>query len=157
AEGAVWLDAKRTSRYRFYQFFVNAEDSQVGTLLRTLTFLSQEEIEALEAESKSDPGARAAQKALARGVTSRVHWAGAVPRVVKASEVLFGSPLDDIGEEVFDELVGEVPSAAFEKSKLASPGAALVDVLVHAGLCPSKSQARKDIDGGGIYVNNLRV
>jgi tyrosyl-tRNA synthetase len=157
AEGAVWLDPKRTSRYRFYQFFVNAKDADVGTLLRTLTFLPREEIEALEAETVSNPGARAAQKALARELTALVHGREAVTAVVKASEILFGAPLDGISEEVLGEVVGEVPSAAIEKANLAAPGATLIDLLVHAGLCPSKSQARKDIEGGGIYLNNVRV
>ena len=157
AEGAVWLDPRRTSPYRFYQFFVNAEDAEVGALLRVLTFLSRQEIEGLEAELGKNPGARAAQKALARELTTLVHGAEAMAAAVKASEILFGAPLDDIGEDVFAQVVGEVPSAELDKAKLASPGAVLVDVLVHAGLCPSKNQARKDIEGGGIYVNNVRV
>jgi len=156
-DGAVWLDPKRTSRYRFYQFFVNTEDADVGTLLRALTFLTREEIEGLEAEHATNPGARAAQKALARELTTLVHGADAVSAVVKASDVLFGGSLDGVGEEVFREVVGEVPSAAFEGTKLAPPETVLTDVLVHAGLCPSKGRARQDIEGGGIYLNNVRV
>jgi tyrosyl-tRNA synthetase len=76
---------------------------------------------------------------------------------MKASEILFGGSLEGVSEEVFNDVVGEVPTTAFEKAKLASTGAALPEVLVHAGLCPSKGQARKDIEGGGIYVNNERV
>src|SRR5262245_18656979 len=106
ADGAVWLDPKRTSRYRFYQFFVNADDADVGRLLRTLTFLTPEEIQALEAELATNPGARAAQKALARELTTLVHGADSLRAVVKASEILFGAPLDGIGEDVFGEVVG---------------------------------------------------
>src|SRR5262245_395231 len=134
ADGAVWLDPKRTSRYRFYQFFVTADDADVGTLLRSLTFLTREEIQALEAEHASNPGGRAAQKALARELTTLVHGADSLRAVVKASEILFGAPLDGIGEDVFGEVVGEVPTQDLDRSSLASPGAALADVLVRAGL-----------------------
>src|SRR5207248_1222383 len=78
ATGTVWLDPKRTSPYRFYQFFVNTDDAEVVKLLKTLTFLSQEEITALENEVKTNPGARAAQKALAREMTTLVHGADAL-------------------------------------------------------------------------------
>ncbi|MBS0662710.1 MAG: tyrosine--tRNA ligase [Verrucomicrobia bacterium] len=157
ASGAVWLDAKRTSPYRFYQFFVNSDDADVGKLLRVLTFLSHGEIAALEAELKANPGARAAQKALARELTQLVHGADALAGAIKASEILFGGSLDGIGETVFADVVGEVSTKPLEPAKLAGAGTALTDLLVHAGLCPSKGQARKDIEGGGIYVNNVRV
>jgi tyrosyl-tRNA synthetase len=78
ASGAVWLDPRRTSPYRFYQFFVQVEDAEVAKLLKTLTFLSQDEIAALEAEVKANPAARAAQKALARELTTLVHGPEAV-------------------------------------------------------------------------------
>jgi tyrosyl-tRNA synthetase len=157
AEGAVWLDPKRTSPYRFYQFFVNAEDTDVAKLLRTLTFLEREEIESLERALQTDPGARAAQKALARELTTLVHGEDAVIAAVKASDILFGGSLDGVSEAVFGDVVGEVPTTAFEKAKLDSPGAPLAEVLVQVGLCPSKGQARKDIEGGGIYLNNERL
>ncbi|MBS0633375.1 MAG: tyrosine--tRNA ligase [Verrucomicrobia bacterium] len=157
AAGAVWLDPKRTSPYRFYQFFVNADDADVIKLLKVLTFLSREEISALETTLQTDPGARAAQKALAREITTLVHGADALAAAIKASEILFGGSLDGVTEELFNDVVGEVPTKDFEAAKLAAPGTALTDVLVHAGLCPSKGQARKDIEGGGIYVNNVRA
>jgi tyrosyl-tRNA synthetase len=157
AEGAVWLDPKRTSPYRFYQFFVNADDADAGKLLRTLTFLEREEIQNLEAAIQADPGARAAQKALARELTTLVHGEDALAAAVKASEILFGGSLEGVSEEIFGDVVGEVPTTEFEKAKLASPGAGVLDVLVHAGLCSSKGQARRDIEGGGIYLNNERL
>jgi len=157
AEGAVWLDPKRTSPYRFYQFFVNADDADAGKLLRTLTFLEREEIEGLEGALQADPSARAAQKALARELTRLVHGEDALTAAVKASEILFGGSLEGVSEEVFGYVVGEVPTMGFEKAKLASPGAALPDVLVHVGVCSSKGQARRDIEGGGIYLNNERL
>ena len=157
AEGAVWLDPKRTSRYRFYQFFVNADDAEVGTLLRALTFLPRPEIEALEAAQQANPGARPAQKALARELTLLVHGAEGLDAATRASEILFGGSLAGMSEEVFREAVGEVPTRDLEIARLATPGVAIPDVLVQAGLASSKGQARRDIEGGGVYLNNERV
>ena len=156
AGGAVWLDAKRTTPYRFYQFFINSDDTDVIKLLKVLTFLSQDEIVALEAELKANPGARAAQKALARAVTTLVHGESACTDAIRASEIMFGGGLDGIGESLFQDVVGEIPTKDLEKTKLEGLGTPLVELLVHAGLAPSKGQARKDIEGGGIYVNNVR-
>jgi tyrosyl-tRNA synthetase len=157
ASGSVWLDPKRTSPYRFYQFFVNADDADVVKLLKVLTFLSREEIENLEAELKANPGARTAQKALARELTTLVHGADVLAAALKASDILFGGSLDGISEEIFQDVVGEVPTKDVELAKLAAPGHSLIDLLVRSGLSPSKGQARKDVEGGGIYLNNFRT
>jgi len=157
ASGAVWLDPRRTSPYRFYQFFVNADDADVIKLLKVLTFLPHAEIDALEAGMKANPGARAAQKALARELTLLVHGPEALAAAIKASEILFGGSLEGISEAVFGDVVGEVPTKPLDRATLGGTGAALTDLLVLAGLAPSKGQARKDIEGGGIYVNNVRV
>jgi tyrosyl-tRNA synthetase len=157
ASGAVWLDAKRTSPYRFYQFFINADDADVVKLLKVLTFLSRDEITALEAGMKANPGARAAQKALARELTTLVHGADALAAAIKASEILFGGSLDGVTEQLFNDVGGEIPTKELAASSLAEPGMPLTDLLVHSGLATSKGQARKDIEGGGIYVNNVRV
>ncbi len=157
AAGAVWLDAKRTSPYRFYQFFVNSDDADVGKLLRVLTFLSHDEITALETAQQANPGARAAQKALARELTTLVHGADALAGAIKASEILFGGSLEGVSEAVFQDVVGEIPTHPLERAKLEGAGTGLTDLLVHAGLAPSKGQARKDVEGGGIYVNNVRA
>jgi tyrosyl-tRNA synthetase len=155
--GAVWLDPQRTSPYKFYQFFVNTEDAKVGEYLRKFTFLSRPEIEELEAKHAANPGVREAHKALARAVTALVHGPEALDAAVKASEILFGGPLDGITEVLFNDVAGEVPTRDLEKSKLEGTGAALTDLLVHSGLCPSKGQARKDLEGGGINLNNVRI
>ena len=157
AAGTVWLDPKRTSPYRFYQFFVNSDDADVGKLLKTLTFLSADEIAGLENETKANPGARAAQKALARELTTLVHGATECANAQRASELMFGGGLEGIAEEVFRDVVGEIPTKRFEAGKLAGAGTPLIDLLVHSGLATSKGQARKDIEGGGIYLNNVRV
>lgn len=156
ASGSVWLDPKRTTPYRFYQFFMQSEDSDMVKLLKVLTFLPQEEISALEAEMKANPGARAAQKALAKAVTTLVHGESACADAMRASEIMFGGGLDGIAETVFQDVVGEIPTKDLERAKLDGAGSSLLDLLVHAGLATSKGQARKDVEGGGIYVNNVR-
>ncbi len=154
--GAVWLDSQKTSPYRFYQFFIQADDAKVIEYLKMLTLLPLAEITALEAKHQANPGAREAHKALARAVTSLVHGDGATQEAIRASEILFGGNLDGVSESTFNEIVGEVPTKELEKTKLSNSGFPLVELLVHSGLCPSKGQARKDVEGGGVYVNNIR-
>jgi len=155
--GAVWLDPQKTSVYKFYQFWVNTDDRDVIRYLKYFTFLSKEEITALEGKHAENPGARDAHKALARAATDLIHGPNAVTEAIRASEILFGGELKGIAENMFNEIVGEVPTKEIEKSKLGGAGVLLVELLVHAGLCPSKGQARKDIDGGGVNVNNVRA
>ncbi|WP_414665074.1 tyrosine--tRNA ligase [Horticoccus sp. 23ND18S-11] len=157
ATGTVWLDPKRTSPYRFYQFFMQSEDADVVKLLKVLTFLTPDEITALETELKANPGARAAQKALARAMTLTVHGESALADAQRASEIMFGGGLEGVSEAVFADVVGEVPTKDLERAKLEGAGLSLLDVLVHSGLAPSKGQARKDVEGGGIYLNNVRA
>lgn len=157
ATGTVWLDAKRTSPYRFYQFFVNADDADVVKLLKFLTFLSRDEIAALEAERQANPGARAAQKALAREMTTLVHGPDALAAALKASEILFGGSLEGVTEEIFNDVVGEVPTKDLERARLDGAGAGIADLVVHAGLEASKGAARKSLEAGGVYLNNARV
>jgi tyrosyl-tRNA synthetase len=142
--------------YRFYQFWVRTDDRDVIRYLKYFSFLPREEIEALEAQHQARPEGRAAHKALAKAVTELIHGASATAEAIRASEILFGGGLDGISEATFDEIVGEVPSKAIERARLAGGGLSLIDVLVHAGLCPSKGQARKDVEGGGIYLGNVR-
>jgi tyrosyl-tRNA synthetase len=175
ASGAVWLDPQKTSPYRLYQFFVNTEDAKVCEYLRKFTFLTREQIEPLEAAHAANPGAREAHRALAREVTTLVHGADALAGALKASEILFGGSLDGVTEAIFNDVVGEVPTKEIEKSKLVAPsagtrnpdgsttisivgaGAAIADLVVHAGLEPSKGAARKSLEAGGVYLNNVRV
>jgi tyrosyl-tRNA synthetase len=155
--GSVWLDPKKTSPYRFYQFFINTDDRQVVGHLKKFTLLPRAEIEALAAEHKKNPGARAAQKALAREVTTLVHGQSACDDAVRASEIMFGGGLEGVTEEVFTDVVGEVPTKDLANERLADAGAPIIDLVVHAGLAPSKGQARKDLEAGGLYLNNIRV
>ena len=152
----LWLDPKRTSPYRFYQFFVQSDDRDIIKLLKVLTFLSQEEIVALESELVANPGARAPHKALARAVTDLVHGEAATSEAIRASEILFGGDLTGVGESTFNELLGEVPTHFVAADRLENEGMPLLELLVQAGLCASKGQARTDIQGGGVSVNNVR-
>jgi tyrosyl-tRNA synthetase len=154
--GAIWLDPKRTSVYRFYQFWINTDDRDAVRYLKYFTFLSKDEIEALEKKHAENPGPREAHRALAKAVTDLIHGPSATTEAIRASEILFGGELKGIAESTFNEIVGEVPTKEIEKSKLDGAGLPLVELLVYAGLCPSKGQARKDIEGGGVNVNNVR-
>jgi len=156
AAGAVWLDAKKTSVYRFYQFWIRTDDRDVIRYLKYFTFLSREEIESLAAQHHERPEARAAHKALAAAMTDLLHGANATTEAIRASDILFGGGLEGIAESTFNEIVGEVPTRDLDKSKLEGTGAPLPEVMAASGLCPSKGQARKDIEGGGVYVNNVR-
>jgi len=154
--GTIWLDARRTSVYKFYQFWIRTDDRDVIRYLKYFTFLSRDEISALEKQHSENPGARNAHKALARAVTDLVHGPEATAEAVRASDILFGGELSGISENTFSEIVGEVPTKDLEKSQLEGSGKPLVELLAYSGLCPSKGQARKDIEGGGVYVNNVR-
>ncbi|MBI2948633.1 MAG: tyrosine--tRNA ligase, partial [Verrucomicrobia bacterium] len=154
--GAVWLDPKKTSVYKFYQFWIRTDDRDVIRYLKFFTLFSRDEIQSLEKQHAEKPEARPGHQALAKSVTTLIHGETAAAEAVRASEILFGGGLDGVSETTFNEIVGEVPSKQFASAKLEGTGMPLVELLVHAGLCPSKGQARKDIEGGGIYVNNVR-
>ena len=156
AAGAIWLDSQRTSVYKFYQFWINTADADVIRYLKYFTFLPQTEIESLSVQHAANPGARVAHKALAKAATDLIHGPAATTEAVRASEILFGGELKDISEGIFNEIIGEVPTKEIEKPKLNGEGFPLVELVVYAGLCPSKGQARKDIEGGGVNLNNVR-
>jgi tyrosyl-tRNA synthetase len=125
-------------------------------MLKFFTFLSQEEIADLEKQHAEKPEGRVAHKALAKQVTDLIHGPNATAEAIRASEILFGGGLEGISEETFKDIVGEVPTKEIAKSKLERDGLPLVELLVEAGMTNSKGQARKDIEGGGININNMR-
>jgi tyrosyl-tRNA synthetase len=155
--GAVWLSAEKTSVYRFYQFLIQVEDAQVIQLLRYFTFLPHEEIEALAAEHAAAPEKREAHRRLALELTQLVHGEQATHDAIRASGILFGGSLEGITEAQFGEVAAEVPNVTLPHDLLGQPGAALPDLLVATKLSPSKSQARKDVEAGGVYLNNERA
>lgn len=155
AAGAIWLDANKTSVYRFYQFWIRTDDRDVIRYLKYFTFLSQEEVQDLEQKHLEAPERRSAQKALAEVMTTMIHGSEATTEAQKASQILFGGDLEGITEQTFTDIIDEVPSTTISRSKLGEDYS-IVDLVVETQLCPSKGQARKDIAGGGINLNNVR-
>jgi tyrosyl-tRNA synthetase len=157
AAGAIWLDPKRTSVYKFYQFWINTDDRDVIRYLKYFTFRTHEEIEVIEKQHAQNPGLRVAQRSLAISVTALIHGDQAADDALHASEILFGVYLGDrISESTFNEVIGEVPTKEIEKAKLDGAGMSLIELLVFAGLCSSKGHARKDVESGGIYIKGSR-
>ena len=153
--GTVWLDPTRTSPFAMYQFFVNTPDEQVGQLLRFLTFLSHGEIETLDAETRESPQRRAGQKALAAAVVTLVHGESEVAKCEEASGALFGEGIARLSEEMLVAVTEDAPTTAIPRGEILD-GLTLVDVLERTGLAKSKGDARRTIDQGGAYVNNVR-
>jgi tyrosyl-tRNA synthetase len=150
--GTVWLDPELTSPYAFYQFWLNADDRDVPTSLRTFSFRSRAEIEELERQTEERPAARAAQHALAEELTTLVHGAEECRRAVAASKALFGQgDLRELDAATLAAAVAELPRA--ETAELAP----LVDLLAATGLVPSKSAARRTVKEGGAYLNNSKI
>ena len=151
-DGALWLDPEMMSPYAFHQFWLNVEDEKVGELLRIFTFLSHDEIEALEEQTAEKPFLRAGQKALADAVTTEVHGAEETEHAKAAASALFG-----VGD--LRELNGETLAAALREagSTHATKGTGVVDLLVETGLVKSKGEARRTISEGGAYLNNERI
>jgi len=155
--GAVWLDVDRTSIYQFYQFWVRVDDRDIIRYLKYFTFLSQEKIEQLAKQHEAEPQARIAHKALAQEVTRLVHGEKATTEAIHASEILFGGGLDGITEATFCEIAREVPTCEFATDRFFGEGIWVPEILHEAGLAQSRGQARKDVKGGGVYVNSKRI
>ena len=155
--GAVWLDVNRTSIYQFYQFWVRVDDRDVVRYLKYFTFLSRDEVEELASQHEAEPHARIAHKALAWEVTALVHGEEAVTEAIRASEILFGGELEGITEATFREVAGEVPTCELSTDRFGGEGLWLPELLHEAGLAQSRGQARKDVKGGGVYVNGKRI
>jgi tyrosyl-tRNA synthetase len=153
--GALWLDPEMMSPYAFYQFWLNQGDAEVGGLLRVFTFLSREDIEALEAEHAEKPFLRAAQRRLAAEVTTLVHGAEETRQIQAASEALFG------GGDLTGLSSATLGAALTEAGAVRVEGGAelptIVDLLVASGLSASKGEARRTVAEGGAYLNNERV
>ena len=150
-KGAVWLDAGRTAPYDFHQFFLRSEDKDVGRLLRFYTFLAEPTLLALDEQTRTAPEKRQAQKTLAREVTTLVHGADEARKAEDAAQALFSGP-------TADGSIAIPPGApTTELSRLQLIGLSIVDLLVATQLSASKGAARRDIEGGGIRINDERV
>ena len=154
--GTVWLDAKRTSPFAMYQFFFNTADEQVGELLRFLTFLDHDEIRELDIETAEHPEHRRAQRWLARAVVGLVHGEAEVAKCEEASAALFSEEIAHLSEDMLLAVTADAPTTLVPRAELADGGLSLVDALQRTGLAKSKADARRTIDQGGAYVNNVQ-
>ncbi len=155
--GAVWLDPQRTSPFRFYQFWLNTDDRDAVAYLKYFTFLDEATVRELEAARDRAPGAREAQRTLAREVTRLVHGGEAVQRAEHASGLLFGEGIAELGADEVLSVFDDVPSTELPATQFAGEGIGLAELLVQTGLASSRGEAMRLIRGGGVYVNNRRV
>jgi tyrosyl-tRNA synthetase len=150
--GTIWLDAELTSPYAFYQFWVNADDADVPGYLRLFSMKDRDELTDLEAATRDRPAARLAQRELATELTTLVHGEEQARAVEEASRALFGQgALENLDEATLAAALLETPHAA------AGSGATLTDLLVATGLTSGRAAARRAVEEGGVYVNNVRV
>ena len=151
--GTVWVDPALTSPYAFHQFWLNVEDASVDRYLRVLTDRSPEELEALATRTAERPGAREAQRTLARDVTALVHGGAAVDAAEAAAAALFGrGDLGALPEDVLGAALAELPRVTVGEG-----ARTVVELLVATGLSPSRSAARRAVADGGAHVNNAAV
>lgn len=154
--GAIWLDASRTSPFAFYQYWFNVSDADVLQCLRFLTEIEQEEYHELEKAVSEDPGQRAAQRRLAGWLTQFIHGESGLQSAIRATEYLFGAEISDLSDQQLLEIFHDVPSGTLTRSELET-GFPIIDAPVRAGLCKSKSESRRSLEQGGVYVNNRRI
>lgn len=154
---AVWLDSKKTSPFRFYQFWINQPDANIEKYLKTYTFLSVAEIDALMTQHQNAPEERQAQETLARLVTEIVHGPAATAQAAAATDALFGStPFSELARDARTVAFAEAPSVKLAKKDLES-GISLAEALVTGGLASSKSDARRLIEGKGVSLSGQTI
>jgi tyrosyl-tRNA synthetase len=155
-DGAVWLDAQKTSPYQFYQFWLNTPDVDVDRYLKCFTLMDREELEALMSEHAEAPHARKAQRALAQDVTRRVHGDEALERVERAASVMFGgSSVLELSAREVEEVFAEVPSTVISAEEREEALGSVGELLVRCGVCKSKGEARRLVQGGGVRLNDV--
>ena len=154
--GAVWLDAARTTPFKFYQFWLNTDDRDAVPYLKSFTFLERTQIAELERATSSSPERREAQRVLAREVTALVHGTDHVARAERASQVLFGVDLTALSIDDVLAVFDDVPSTELTADEFGS-GIGLVELVARVRLAPSKGEARRLVQSGGVYVNNRRL
>jgi tyrosyl-tRNA synthetase len=156
-QGAIWLDARRTSPYRFYQFWLNQQDADVIRYLGYFTWLTQEEISQQQQAVIGRPEQREAQRTLAREVTRMVHGEQALADAERASQALFGGTLEGLSASDIEDVFAEVPASEMPRLAFEGDGKPIIDLLAETGVAKSKGEARRLISAGGAYVNNVRV
>lgn len=150
--GAIWLDARKTTPYQFYQFWLNTDDHDVVRFLKYFTFLKRAEIEALEAELKLAPEKREAQRVLAREVTALVHGKQALDSAIRITNALFEGEIANLSVDEIEQAFQDVPSETLPDEEIS-----LIELLVALKAAPSKRQARQDIESGAISVNGIKI
>ncbi len=156
AAGTVWLDSQKTSPYHFYQFWINTDDRDVIKYLKIFTWLGQDDINQLAAVHADRPHERQPHKRLAKEMTRMLHGETALAKAEQATAALFGGSLDGLSAADISDIFSEVPSTEIAKHDL-DGGLPVVDLLVASGAATGKKDARRSIDGGGMYLNNLRI
>ena len=157
-QGNVWLDPQKTSPYQFYQFWLNASDADAEKWIRTFTFLTLEEVEAVIREHENDPSQRILQKKLAEEVTAFVHGKEELEKAIETTQILFKNqtgPAENLSEQDLQQMEGVVKSEFF-KYKI-SRGMDVVSFLAETKIFPSKGEARKTIQGGGVSINRKKI
>ncbi|MFN7918362.1 MAG: tyrosine--tRNA ligase [Vicinamibacterales bacterium] len=156
-KGAVWLDPARTSPFAFYQFWLNTDDRDALRYLKSFTFLPREQIQELAAVLHAAPEKREAQRVLAREVTGLVHGADQVSRAESATQLLFGEDITRLSADDVLSVFADVPATEMEAVLFEGEGVGIVDLVAQVKLAPSKSEARRLVQGGGVYLNNRRM
>jgi tyrosyl-tRNA synthetase len=157
AAGAIWLDPRRTSPYRFYQYWINLDDDDAGRCVERLTELPLDEIRSLAELRGSNPAARDTQKRLAEELTRLVHGEAGLAAARQATAIFFGAEIGGLDDAALAEIFADVPSREFPRGNLEGEGLPLVEALEATGLAPTRSAARRTIEQGGAYVNNRRI
>ncbi len=158
--GNIWLDPNMTSPYRFYQYWINTDDKDIGTLMRYFTLKPKEEVASMESDSRADP--RLMQKALAEELTIRIHSAEAYESVLQVSQLLFNKKADNemvrsLDEKALDMVAGEIPCHNIDRDQLVN-GVNIVDFLAEdTNILTSKSEARRAIKSNAVAINKNKI
>jgi tyrosyl-tRNA synthetase len=156
-QGTIWLDKRITSPYRFYQFWLNIDDQDVITYLKYFTLLTGDAIKELENCILTQPEKREAQRTLGKEVTRLVHGDSELIKAEQASRILFGEEISNLGITDILDIFADVPSSEVDKALFGANGIPFTDMIVLSGLVKSKGEARRLIQGGGLYLNNRRI
>jgi tyrosyl-tRNA synthetase len=155
ASGSIWLDAKMTSPYAFFQFFLNSDDRDVEQLLKSFTFRTKAELEPVLESLRTNPGARHAHRLLAQDVTSLVHGESEMLKVENAARALFGqAELNELDLSTLESALSELPRTTLKRGE---PFPTWVDLVTSSGIVESKSAARRIVKEGGAYLNNAKI
>jgi tyrosyl-tRNA synthetase len=156
-QGAIWLSPDRTSPYAFYQYFINTDDADVGVMLKWFSMKGEAELRELLDALAREPGARRAQRELAREVTRNVHGESELAKVEAASEALFSGEVQGLSRELLRDVFADVPHTEHAKEQLSGEGVALIELLPITTLASSKREARQFLEAGAVSVNGVRA